>query len=62
MLMLGTMKVFCSKWRKALLTSFGVFVVKIFCCQSLPVRMSWMKQVVMHSKKASKKCYQEHAW
>ncbi|KAH3702607.1 hypothetical protein DPMN_077631 [Dreissena polymorpha] len=52
MLMLGTVKVLCSKWRKALLTSYGEFLIKIFCCQSLPVRMSWMKQVVKHSKKA----------
>ncbi|KAH3801697.1 hypothetical protein DPMN_155357 [Dreissena polymorpha] len=60
MRMLGTMKVFCSKWRKELLTSCGRFVIKIFCCQSLTVRMSWMKTVVTHSKKASKRCYQEH--
>ncbi|KAH3702659.1 hypothetical protein DPMN_077685 [Dreissena polymorpha] len=60
MLMLGTVKVLCSKWRKALLTSYGEFIIKIFCCQSLPVRMSWMKQVVKHSKKASDISYQEH--
>ncbi|KAH3808546.1 hypothetical protein DPMN_136903 [Dreissena polymorpha] len=62
MLMLGTRKVFCSKWRKVLLKSCGLFVIKIFCCQSPTVRMSWMKTVVTNSQKASKRCYEQHVW